>query len=348
MMRYLKHQKNTTGGGGGGGGGGPSIANVMLASVEFHTASAGVNSTAPDGTTGEGSAAASQSPFSVSPTRMLSSAERLSDTADMSDGMLSSGSSQSSGTSGSDMMTSGSDMMMSNDSVGSAGSRSRQMDRRRRRTARQQDRAIARAEDEQKQRRYLQRWGTPPTLIMSAINARHAVVQRAERVVTATLRRVAKTREHKALLKGMDNRLKSKSSLTRKVLEKTDGGAGMAPQEIEEAIRGVHDVLRYTMVISTKRYTGAVLRIMAALEALGYGTVKCKNYWVKEGEATDYMGINAVFRTPDTPQLQDSVSFELQFHTMQSLDTKMQRCHHSYAKFRESVRRPLRPFRRPF
>ena len=58
--------------------------------------------------------------------------------------------------------------------------------------------------------------------------------------------------------------------------------------------------------------------------------------WVKEGEATDYMGINAVFRTPDTPQLPDSITFELQFHTMQSLDTKMQRCHHSYAKFRES------------
>jgi hypothetical protein len=51
------------------------------------------------------------------------------------------------------------------------------------------------------------------------------------------------------------------------------------------------------------------------------------------------MGINAVFTAPsgagvlsDAPAF---FTFELQFHTIQSLDTKMQRCHHSYSKFRE-------------
>ena len=34
--------------------------------------------------------------------------------------------------------------------------------------------------------------------------------------------------------------------------------------------------------------------------------------------------------------LPEPFTFELQFHTIQSLDTKMQRCHHSYSKFRES------------
>eukprot|EP01050_Picozoa_sp_SAG11_P015038 SAG11_NODE_1912_length_4078_cov_2.769289_3_plen_181_part_00 len=49
----------------------------------------------------------------------------------------------------------------------------------------------------------------------------------------------------------------------------------------------------------------------------------------QQGEGTDYMGINAVYRTPD------DFPFELQFHTRESIDTKMQRCHHSYEKFRE-------------
>jgi hypothetical protein len=40
-------------------------------------------------------------------------------------------------------------------------------------------------------------------------------------------------------------------------------------------------------------------------------------------------GINAVYRTPD------EFEFEVQFHTNETIDTKMQKCHHSYEKFRE-------------
>jgi len=64
--------------------------------------------------------------------------------------------------------------------------------------------------------------------------------------------------------------------------------------------------------------------------------------------AADYMGINGVFSLPM------EATFELQFHTMQSLDTKMQRCHQSYSKFREErsmvkaqVRAPIKLTTRP-
>ena len=57
--------------------------------------------------------------------------------------------------------------------------------------------------------------------------------------------------------------------------------------------------------------------------------VKMKNFWRKPGQSTDYMGINAIYRT------QDGFPFEVQYHTPESIDTKMQRCHHSYEKFRE-------------
>jgi hypothetical protein len=40
-------------------------------------------------------------------------------------------------------------------------------------------------------------------------------------------------------------------------------------------------------------------------------------------------GINAVYRTPD------DFEFEVQFHTNETIDTKMQKCHHSYERFRE-------------
>eukprot|EP01047_Picozoa_sp_COSAG01_P088896 COSAG01_NODE_21144_length_916_cov_0.724602_2_plen_80_part_00 len=42
------------------------------------------------------------------------------------------------------------------------------------------------------------------------------------------------------------------------------------------------------------------------------------------------MGINAVFAMKG-----DGFPVEVQFHTEESLNTKMQRCHHSYEKFRE-------------
>ena len=180
------------------------------------------------------------------------------------------------------------------------------------------------------------KWGAPPAVIMDVVNVRHKLAKSIERTVTALLRRVAKASEHKAMLKGLDNRLKSKASLTRKVLERLDGASGLEREEIEKTVHAMHDVLRYTMVIPTQRYTKAVSSIVAALEKVGYSTIKCKNYWVKEGEAADYMGINCIFHAPGMPEILDPFTFELQFHTMQSLDTKMQRCHHSYAKFRES------------
>ena len=213
-----------------------------------------------------------------------------------------------------------------NSSRRSAGTRQKRVQQR-------TEQAIAKAEDEAEQREYLQRWESPPSIAI-IINTRHALAKTIEKTVTTLLRKTA--RAHKAKMKGLDYRLKTKASLTRKILEKTDGARGLESEEVEEIVNKQHDILRYTMVIRTKRYTKSVKEIIAALEASGYATFKCKNYWTKPGESTDYMGINAVFSTPDHPSMPGPFTFELQFHTIQSLDTKMQRCHHSYSKFRES------------
>ena len=44
------------------------------------------------------------------------------------------------------------------------------------------------------------------------------------------------------------------------------------------------------------------------------------------------MGINAVFRTPET-----DFPVELQFHTPESLSMKEEECHSSYEKFRTAT-----------
>jgi hypothetical protein len=211
---------------------------------------------------------------------------------------------------------SSSDSQNSNASIRSAGTR-------RRRAARRTEKAVARAEDDAEKEQYLQRWDAPRALSRE-IDRHVGAAREIEPGVTRFLRHTAK--KHGARMKALDCRLKSKASLTRKVLEKT---AGRSEEEIIAMVGKQNDLLRYTAVIKTAKYTEAVKAIVAELNDNSYSTVHIKNFWRKPGEAADYMGINAVFALPS------GASFELQFHTMQSLDTKMQRCHQSYSKFRE-------------
>ena len=211
---------------------------------------------------------------------------------------------------------SSSDSQNSNASIHSAGTR-------RRRAARRVEKAVARAEDDAEKEQYLQRWDAPRALSRE-IDRHVGAAREIEPGVTRFLRHTAK--KHGARMKALDCRLKSKASLTRKVLEKT---AGRSEEEIIAMVGKQNDLLRYTAVIKTAKYTEAVKAIVAELNDNSYSTVHIKNFWRKPGEAADYMGINAVFALPS------GASFELQFHTMQSLDTKMQRCHQSYSKFRE-------------
>eukprot|EP01052_Picozoa_sp_SAG31_P038810 SAG31_NODE_5256_length_2647_cov_1.875981_6_plen_153_part_01 len=124
---------------------------------------------------------------------------------------------------------------------------------------------------------------------------------------------------------GLDFRVKSMPSLARKVLEKSKGDES----KLKETLAKQNDALRYTVLFETDAYVNGAKAVRAALTQEMCTVVKMKNFWRKPGESTDYMGINAVFRT------EDGFPFEVQFHTPESIDTKMQRCHHSYEKFRE-------------
>jgi hypothetical protein len=87
------------------------------------------------------------------------------------------------------------------------------------------------------------------------------------------------------------------------------------------------------MLFATEDYVAGVKRVSSCFKEKGIKELKMKNFWRKTGEETDYLGINAVYAVPEEGG--GLYPFELQFHTHQSIDTKMQRTHASYEKFRE-------------
>jgi hypothetical protein len=125
--------------------------------------------------------------------------------------------SDSSSDAGSSDGWSGSDSGLgSTDSQNSQAS-NRSASTRQRRAVRRLEKAMARAEDEAEKEQHLQRWDAPRALSLE-IDRRVSAVRDIEPEVTRFLRATAKAND--ARMKALDTRLKSKASLTRKVLEK--------------------------------------------------------------------------------------------------------------------------------
>ena len=139
--------------------------------------------------------------------------------------------------------------------------------------------------------------------------------KKAEAGVTKTLKGVAKGQKGK--MRGLEFRLKTPDSLTRKILKVSDDvGANRVRGEMRDA-------LRYTMELGDDAYATGINSTIAELEAQGWEIIKFKNTWYTR----DYKGINTVFQ-------KGGVRFELQFHTPKSLRVKMDYAHPLYEKIR--------------
>ncbi len=111
-----------------------------------------------------------------------------------------------------------------------------------------------------------------------------------------------------ARLVGLEHRLKSEESLTRKIL--TDAhDMEVSP---EEAAAVIGDVLRYTLCIDDDQYVSVVDKTMKTFAEKNISVYKFKNRWGGEG----YKGINTNLKT------EDGLIFELQLHTPASFDAK--------------------------
>ncbi|TWP28388.1 hypothetical protein ETU08_09085 [Apibacter muscae] len=132
----------------------------------------------------------------------------------------------------------------------------------------------------------------------------------AEAELTDLLIKLAEENEGK--MEGLDFRLKSIESLTRKL--QTDGlNAEMK------------DVLRYTTIFENSKLTSRTKTMLDALKQNGYKEVAIKNTF-KDGAI--YKGINTNFETPN------GQVFELQFHTPESFNVKQNINHILYEEAR--------------
>lgn len=109
-------------------------------------------------------------------------------------------------------------------------------------------------------------------------------------------------------LYGLDFRVKSPDSLTRKIKLKVDQSV-----PAEEAARSIADAVRYTMVFPTEDYADAVQDAAYRLEEKGYAILSQDNAWPS---GDDYSGLSFEMMTPW------GVPMELQFHTPESYENK--------------------------
>ena len=130
------------------------------------------------------------------------------------------------------------------------------------------------------------------------------------------------THERDGKLVGLDNRLKSKSSLTRKL---TARAAEYPDTSLERLL--VEDAIRYTIVLEDEpsgHHDRSIREILATMGGLGNEIAWVKNYWPR---GDDYSGVNCVLRAPN------GTFWELQFHTPRSLAARKQN-HDLYEEYR--------------
>jgi hypothetical protein len=130
--------------------------------------------------------------------------------------------------------------------------------------------------------------------------------------------------KHGTKLEGLDNRLKSVESLTRKIAD--DGKKEYAKTGgVARAAREISDAVRYTMVADIKDYAAQARAVTEDLRSRGF-EVRVKNYWQ---EGSNYKGINVALIDHSGQKI------ELQFHTAESLSMKESTNHPIYEEYRK-------------
>lgn len=135
--------------------------------------------------------------------------------------------------------------------------------------------------------------------------------RRAEPLITQSLRGIVDNAPGSQLT-GLAKRLKTEESFKRKLYTSIVTTPNLSTAE---HLADMKDSVRYTVQSPHELYTANTQRAIDRLVAEGYEPVKFKNTWDKPG----YQGINSFWREPTTGH-----TFEVQFHTPASFDTKTQ------------------------
>ena len=157
-----------------------------------------------------------------------------------------------------------------------------------------------------------QRWGhrNGPPYPLHSDKLAAAVHQAAKKKVnTITNDVTAAASSAGAKMHGLENKLKTKESISRKIM------ADSKEKNISpfEASTDIKDAVRYTIMSSDAKFTDNYFSVKNQLEQKGYSETRCKNYFdlYRKGKVK-HKSIQSVFSDPD------GYSFEIQFHTPSS------------------------------
>lgn len=120
-------------------------------------------------------------------------------------------------------------------------------------------------------------------------------------------------KESGSYMYGLQNRLKTESSIERKINKKVieDG------LKEEEAAANMKDAIRFTTISRDYNFVHNYKKFKKVMGDLGYEETRCKNYFeaFKRGEVK-HKAVQCNYKTPD------GYEFEVQFHTPESQDVK--------------------------
>jgi len=172
-------------------------------------------------------------------------------------------------------------------------------------------------------------------ILLPAADRLIACAKSEEPKVTPVLKSTAA--KYNGELSGLPFKFKSKDSLVRKARSRIDRqrldaineGKEMAV-DIPKLVWTTTDALRYTVLLPTETYTTGVKEAMAEFKKIGMEAKELKNFWPG---GDNYQGINDVFGIKSSNSPSGWLLFEVQFHTPESFDSKMN-SHHYYETFR--------------
>jgi len=131
-------------------------------------------------------------------------------------------------------------------------------------------------------------------------------------------------------LAGLDKRLKTSESTTRKLNKRFMLANILSNVSMAEVATSVNDALRYTVVLPIEQYTDGIYKAVQLLLQKGYSPLPpppngLTNYWKSEG----YKGVNGKFVAPTGCPL------EVQFHTADTLRVKDEKSYRLYEVLRQ-------------
>ncbi|QDI03461.1 type III secretion system effector protein [Xanthomonas cerealis pv. cerealis] len=119
---------------------------------------------------------------------------------------------------------------------------------------------------------------------------------------------------HGGRLEGTQHQLKSHGSL----LAKLERQMALKKQTLEEAVAGMNDALRYSLVLEPQDFTAGLRGVLAALDDQGHVRVKLSNHFNTYTYRQNFKAVNVTLRSPE------GALWEIQFHTPHTFQLKEQ------------------------